>query len=203
MFFFCVGSLCFSCIIYRSCCFFFFFFQNTAVSEKSCEALLGHVISELSKENRVYNVNPEETAMVRRHHSNCSSLNSSGSCPPPSSYKLVNTRRKNWLNFSTGLHVGGIHHCFISKLLTGYWSGICAVSLHSWAPVCGPHSLWRSAFSSSACPFCASPAFCSTTFMATAWPAAWYVSPKNLQLIFHPFSENMQLFFIVVELDHL
>ncbi|XP_023806310.2 E3 ubiquitin-protein ligase ubr3 isoform X2 [Oryzias latipes] len=38
--------------------------KNTAVSEKSCEALLGHVISELSKENRVYNVNPEETAML-------------------------------------------------------------------------------------------------------------------------------------------
>uniref|UniRef100_A0A8C7ZRM4 E3 ubiquitin-protein ligase n=1 Tax=Oryzias sinensis TaxID=183150 RepID=A0A8C7ZRM4_9TELE len=38
--------------------------KNTAISEKSCEVLLSHVISELSKENRVYNVNPEETAML-------------------------------------------------------------------------------------------------------------------------------------------
>lgn len=49
--------------------FFFFFLsfcptQNAANGEKTFEALLGHVISELSKDKCVYNMNAEETPMV-------------------------------------------------------------------------------------------------------------------------------------------
>lgn len=39
--------------------------QNAASAEKSFEALLSHVISELSKDKSVYKVNAEETSMVR------------------------------------------------------------------------------------------------------------------------------------------
>lgn len=39
--------------------------QNTANAEKSFEALLSHIISELSKNKTVYKMNTEETSMVR------------------------------------------------------------------------------------------------------------------------------------------
>lgn len=39
--------------------------QNAVNAEKSFEALLSHVISELSKDKSVYKVNVEETLMVR------------------------------------------------------------------------------------------------------------------------------------------
>lgn len=39
--------------------------QNSANSEKSFEALLSQVISELSKDKSVYKANIEETTMVR------------------------------------------------------------------------------------------------------------------------------------------
>lgn len=38
--------------------------QNAANAEKSFEALLSHVITELSKDKSVYKVNAEETPMV-------------------------------------------------------------------------------------------------------------------------------------------
>lgn len=43
----------------------FFSPQKTVNSEKSFEALLSHVISELSKNKSVYKVNSEESTMVR------------------------------------------------------------------------------------------------------------------------------------------
>lgn len=81
-------------------------------------------------------------------------------------YKVAITLRDSDL-ISLLISRGDAHHCIISKLLGGYWSDVAAVSLSSWAPVCGPHSLLSSASSSSVCPSFASPAFCSTTFMET------------------------------------
>lgn len=48
------------------CQHFYFHSQNAANAEKSFEALLSHVIGELSKDRSVYKVNTEETSMVRR-----------------------------------------------------------------------------------------------------------------------------------------
>lgn len=45
-------------------CILIFLPQNAADAEKSFEALLSHVISELSKDKSVYKVNAEETSMV-------------------------------------------------------------------------------------------------------------------------------------------
>lgn len=84
---------------------------------------------------------------------------------------------------------GDIHHSVISKLLAGYWSSAPVISLPSWAPVCGLHSLLSSASSSSACPSCVSHASCSITSTATTWLAAWYVmqytSCNLLKLPYH------------------
>lgn len=46
---------------------FYFLPQKAANAEKSFEALLSHIISELSKEKTVYKMTTEETSMVRLH----------------------------------------------------------------------------------------------------------------------------------------
>lgn len=44
--------------------FLIFIPQNLENADSSCEALLGHVIAELSKDKSVYEVNAEEALMV-------------------------------------------------------------------------------------------------------------------------------------------
>lgn len=51
--------------LFNVCLHFYFLPQSAANSDKSFEALLSHVISELSKDKSVYKVNSEEATMVR------------------------------------------------------------------------------------------------------------------------------------------
>lgn len=125
--------------------------QNAVNAEKSFEALLSHVIGELSKDQSVYEVNSQETSMVS-HWDDCLALYNISASRPARSLSLSHCSafspfpvgqwilcfpERRWPNISTALQgrytsqyyqraAGKLlikhPHCFPLQLISSVWS---------------------------------------------------------------------------------